>query len=115
MFTTRSGAARLALAVIIGLIALKVAGAVVTGSISILAQAVDSFLDLFAITVTFLAVIIANRPADKAHPFGHGKAENIAAVVQAVLIFAAGGLITQSRLGKVSHGSPRKTCDKTIT
>ncbi|MFC2063321.1 cation diffusion facilitator family transporter, partial [Chloroflexota bacterium] len=105
MFATRTGAARLALIAVIGLIALKVAVVVITGSISILAQAVDSFLDLFAIVITFLAVIIANRPADKAHPFGHGKAENIAAVIQAVLIFAAGGLIIYSAVLRIISGT----------
>ncbi len=93
MFSTRSGAAKLSLIVVSGLIALKIVVVVLTGSISILAQAADSFLDLFAVIITFFAVIIANRPADEAHPFGHGKVENIAAIVQAVLIFTAGGLI----------------------
>ena len=87
MFSTRSGAAKLAVVVVIGLVGLKVAVAVITGSISVIAQAVDSFLDLFAIAITFLAVGIAVRPADEKHPFGHGKAEDIAAVVQAILIF----------------------------
>ncbi len=93
MFSTRSGAAKLSLIVVSGLIALKIVVVVLTGSISILAQAVDSFLDLFAILIVFLAVVIANRPADETHPFGHGKVENIAAIIQAVLIFTAGGLI----------------------
>ena len=56
MFSTRSGAAKLSLVIVVGLIVLKVAVAVITGSISITAQAVDSFLDLFAISVTFFAV-----------------------------------------------------------
>ena len=86
MFSTRSGAVRLSLAIIIGLIVLKVVVAVITGSISILAQAVDSFLDLFAVLVTFFAVIIATKPADEEHPLGHGKVENVAAIVQAMLI-----------------------------
>jgi len=101
MFSTRSGAAKLSLIVIIGLVVLKVAGATITGSISILAQAVDSFFDLFAILVTFFAVIIAARPADKEHPFGHGKVEDIAAIVQAVLIFTAGGLIIYSAIHRL--------------
>ena len=101
MFSTRSGAAKLALVVVIGLVGLKVAVAVVTGSISVIAQAVDSFLDLFAIAVTFLAVGIAARPADEKHPFGHGKVEDIAAVVQAMLIFAAGGLIIYSAVLRI--------------
>ncbi len=104
MFSTRSGAAKLSLIVVIGLIALKVVVAVITGSISIFAQAVDSFLDLFAMLVTFFAIIIANRPADETHPFGHGKVENIAAVAQAVLIFSAGGLIIYAAVRRIIVG-----------
>lgn len=97
--------AKLSLIVVIGLVLLKVVVAVVTGSISITAQAVDSFLDLFAVAVTFFAVIIANRPADEEHPFGHGKVENIAAIVQAVLIFTAGGLVIYVAVRRVIVGS----------
>jgi cation diffusion facilitator family transporter len=89
------------LIVVIGLIVLKVVAAVITGSISILAQAVDSGLDLFAVAITFIAVRIATKPADREHPFGHGKVENIAAVVQAGLIFIAGGLIIYSAAHKI--------------
>ncbi len=104
MFSTRSGAAKLSLVVVIGLIALKIVVAVITGSISILAQAVDSFLDLFAIAITLLALGVAIRPADEEHPFGHGKVENIAAVVQAALIFTAGGLIIYSAVRRIIVG-----------
>ena len=105
MFSTRSGAAKLSLAVVIGLVALKVVVAIVTGSISISAQAADSFLDLFALTITFFAVVVASRPADEEHPFGHGKVEGIAAVVQAVLIFTAGGLIIYSAVRRIMMGT----------
>ena len=105
MFSTRSGAAKLSLAVVIGLIVLKVVVGVITGSISIFAQATDSFLDLFAIGIIFFAVSVATRPADKEHPFGHGKAEDIAAIVQAVLIFAAGGLIIYSAVRRIIFGT----------
>ena len=104
MFSTRSGAAKLALVVVIGLIVLKVIVVVITGSISIIAQAVDSFLDLFAIVITFFAISIATKPADEEHPFGHGKVENIAAIVQAVLIFTAGGLIIYSAVHRIIAG-----------
>jgi cation diffusion facilitator family transporter len=93
MFSGKSGAARLSLIVVIGLIVLKVVVGIFTGSLSILAQAVDSFLDLFAVSITFLAISFAAKPADEEHPFGHGKAENVAAIIQAVLIFIAGGSI----------------------
>jgi cation diffusion facilitator family transporter len=96
MFSGSSGAARLSIIVVIVLVVLKVAVAAITDSLSVLAQAVDSFLDLFAVGVTFLAVRIAAKPADEEHPFGHGKAENVAAIIQAVLIFFAGASIIYS-------------------
>jgi len=105
MFATRRGAAKLSLGVVIGLIVFKVAVGVITGSISVLAQAADSFLDLFAITITFFAVVVAARPADEEHPFGHGKVENVAAVVQATLIFAAGGLIIYAAIRRIITGA----------
>lgn len=105
MFSTPSGAAKLSLVAIVGLIALKVVVAVITGSISIVAQALDSFLDLFAVAITFLAISFAAKPADKEHPFGHGKAEDIAAIVQAVLIFTAGALIIYSAVRRITEGA----------
>ena len=104
MFSTRGGAAKLSIVVVTGLIVLKVTVAAVTGSLSVLAQAVDSFLDLFAVVLTLFAVSIATKPADEEHPFGHGKVENISAIVQALLIFAAGGLIIYSAVRRIIDG-----------
>lgn len=103
--TSQNNAAKLMLIVVVGLIALKVVVAVITGSISILAQAVDSSLDLLAVVITFIAVRIATKPADREHPFGHGKVDNIAATAQALLIFAAGGLIIYSAIHKIIVGA----------
>ncbi len=105
MFSSPSGAVKLSLGTVIGLITLKVGVAVVTGSISIMAQAADSLLDLFAVIVTFFAIRIATRPADEEHPFGHGKVEGIAAVVQGVLIFSAAGLIVYSAVRRIMTGA----------
>ena len=105
MFSTRSGATKLALAVVVGLIVLKVVVAIITGSIGISAQAMDSFLDLFAIGITFFAVRLAVMPADDEHPFGHGKVEGIAAGVQAVLIFVASGFIVYSAIRRIITGT----------
>jgi cation diffusion facilitator family transporter len=69
-----------------------------------MAQAMDSFLDIFAVTVTFLSVNIAAKPADEEHPFGHGKVENIAATLQAVLIFIAGVLIIYASVRRILYG-----------
>ncbi|MFC2057136.1 cation diffusion facilitator family transporter [Chloroflexota bacterium] len=105
MFSTRTGAAKLALSVVIGLVVFKVVVAVITESIGITAQAADSFLDLFAISVTFFAIRMAAMPADEEHPFGHGKVEGIAAIVQAALIFTAGGWIIYSAVYRIIAGT----------
>jgi cation diffusion facilitator family transporter len=91
--STPSGAARLALFTVTGLFIFKVVVGLITGSISIWAQAVDSSLDIFAVVITFLTVGFSAKPADKEHPFGHGKAEDIAAGIQAIFLFAAASLI----------------------
>ncbi len=114
MFSSSSGAAKLALAVVIGLIVLKTIVAVATDSISIAAQAVDSFLDLFAVTVTVFAVGMANTPADKEHPFGHGKVEGLASTLQALLILAAGALIIYSAVQRIIAGTTLKMTDAGI-
>jgi len=105
MFSTRTGAARLALVVVITLITVKAVVAAVTGSISITAQATDSFLDLIAVVITFVAIRMAVMPADEEHPFGHGKLEGIAAIAQAVLIIAAGGTIIYSAVQRIIDGA----------
>jgi len=105
MFSTKAGATKLLIGVVVGLIILKVVVSWLTGSISILAQAADSLLDLFAGIITFSAIRIAAKPADAEHPYGHGKAEDIAGVVQGILIFIAGGLIIYSAIGRIIKGS----------
>ena len=102
--STPSGAARLALFTVIGLFILKVVVGVVTSSISIWAQAVDSSLDIFAVVITFLTVVFSAKPADREHPFGHGKAEDIAAGIQAIFLFAAASLIVYSAIRRIAYG-----------
>ncbi len=104
MFSTPSGAARLTLVTVIGLFAFKVVVGLLTGSISIWAQAADSSLDIFAVVVTFLTVGFAAKPADREHPFGHGKVEDVAALVQAILLLIAVVAIDYSAVQRIIHG-----------
>jgi len=105
MFSTKAGATKLLIGVVVGLIIFKVVVGWLTGSISILAQAADSLLDLFAGIITFSAIHAAAKPADAEHPYGHGKVEDIAGVVQGILIFIAGGLIIYSAIDRIIEGS----------
>jgi len=105
MFSTKTGATKLLIGAVVGLIIFKVVVGWLTGSISVLAQAADSLLDLFAGLITFFAIRIAAQPADTEHPYGHGKVEDIAGVVQGILIFIAGGLIIYSAIVRIIEGS----------
>ncbi|MFH0257762.1 CDF family cation-efflux transporter FieF [Vibrio rumoiensis] len=57
-----------------------------TNSVSLLASLVDSFLDMAASLTNLLVVRYATQPADDEHQFGHGKAESLAALAQAMFI-----------------------------
>jgi cation diffusion facilitator family transporter len=105
MFSTKAGATELLIGVVVGLIAIKVVVGWLTGSISVLAQAADSLLDLFAAIITFSAVRVAAKPADAEHPYGHGKVEDIAGAAQGILILVAGGLIIYAAIERIIRGS----------
>lgn len=102
---TKTRAAGLSVAANILLILLKVVVGVLGGSISIIAQAIDSLLDLFASLVTFFSLRFAAKPPDREHPFGHGKAENISGVVQGALIFAAAVFIFYQSITRIISGA----------
>jgi cation diffusion facilitator family transporter len=104
-FSTTTGAAKLLLGTVFGLFAIKVLVGVITGSISIWAQAVDSSLDIFAVIVTFVTVGYSSKPADREHPFGHGKVEAIAAGIQAVLLLGASGVIAYAAVQRIINGT----------
>jgi len=65
---------------------LKLVVGLLTGSLGILAEAAHSGLDLVAALVTFFAVRISDRPPDERHLYGHGKIENLSALVETLLL-----------------------------
>jgi len=75
-----------AVAVAALLIALKLFGWVLTGSVSVLSSLLDSLLDIAASLVNLVAVHHAVTPADREHRFGHGKAEPLAGLGQSAFI-----------------------------
>ncbi|MFC1962606.1 cation diffusion facilitator family transporter [Chloroflexota bacterium] len=101
---SKAGAAALSVGSNTLLVLLKIVAGLVTGSVSILAEAIHSLVDLVASLIAFFSVRIAGHPADEEHPFGHGKAENIAGTVEGALIFLAAGLIIYEAVKKVRFG-----------
>jgi len=66
---------------------------IITGSLGLLSEALHSSLDLVASVVTYFSVRISDKPADKKHHFGHGKVENLSALIQTILLLITCGWI----------------------
>ena len=79
-------AARSSVFAAIFLTGMKLVIGLVTGSLGIISEALHSALDLVAAGVTYFAVHFAGRPADREHPYGHGKIENISALFETFLL-----------------------------
>jgi cation diffusion facilitator family transporter len=65
------------------LVAIKLVAGLASSSLGLLAEAAHSGTDLAAALLTFFAVSVAVRPADRGHPYGHGKAQNLGALAEA--------------------------------
>ncbi len=71
------------------LVALKLVPGLATNSLGLISEALHSGVDLVAALLTFFAIGVAVRPADRAHAYGHGKAEHLAALAEAGFLVAA--------------------------
>jgi cation diffusion facilitator family transporter len=85
----------------------KLVVGLLTGSLGILSEAVHSTFDLAASTFTLFAVRTARKPADKEHPYGHGRAENLAAFAEGILLLiTAAGIAFESIHRLTAGGHP---------
>lgn len=78
------------LAVVVVLIAVKLIAYIYSGSSSVFASLMDSIVDVTASAMSFLAIHLSLKPADKNHRSGHGKIEGLAALLQSLLILGGG-------------------------
>lgn len=69
---------------------IKGLGGFLSGSKALIADALHSASDIVSSVVILFAVRISNKPPDKEHPYGHGKAENIASIIVALLLIVVG-------------------------
>jgi len=95
--------ARLSILSNTSLIIMKLIVGMLTGSVSIISEAIHSTMDLLAAIIAFFSVRISDKPADKDHPYGHGKVENISGVIEALLIFVASVWIIVEAVKKLLH------------
>jgi len=81
----------------------KLVAGIVGHSHALVADAVESLADIFSSVVVWRALVVAAEPADEDHPYGHGKAEPIAAaIVSAMLLLAAVSIAVQA-FGGIGH------------
>jgi cation diffusion facilitator family transporter len=102
--TRKSRAALVSVASNTALVTVKVAVGVLTGSVSVLSEAIHSANDLFAAGIAFVSTRVSDRPTADCHPFGHGKAESISGAVEAAFIVLAALWIVVEAIGKLVRG-----------
>lgn len=88
------------------LVLLKLVIGTLTGSVSILSEGIHSGIDLLASGLALFAVRASSRPPDEAHPYGHGKFENVSGALEALLIFGAAIWIIVESAEKLLHPQP---------
>ena len=87
------------------LIAVKLVTGLATGSLGLLSEAAHSGTDLVAALLTLFAVGVAVRPADRSHPYGHGKAEHLAALAEASFLVLVSLLIAAAAIRRLVEGT----------
>jgi cation diffusion facilitator family transporter len=84
---------------------IKLMAGIVGNSSAMIADALHSASDIFASAVVFVSLKIAKKPADKEHPYGHGKAEAIATSIVGIMLFVAGLQIMYTGIKTIKGGS----------
>jgi len=102
-----AGKRRTAIASIIAatlLMALKLGTGLVSGSLGLVSAGIESSGDVVAATVTFFALRLGARPADREHPYGHRRAENLSALAEATILFGGGVIVVVEAINRLAHG-----------
>ena len=90
------------------LAAIKYFAGMISGSISVTADAINNLSDAGSSIVSLAGVKLSAKPADKGHPYGHGRLEYISALAVAVLVFLMGFELLKSSIDKILNPVPVK-------
>ncbi len=88
---------------------IKIIVGFITGSISIVADGLNNLSDMGSSVITILGFKLANKPADKDHPFGHGRIEYMSAFIVAILILLVGFELMKTSCNALINGTPMPT------
>jgi ferrous-iron efflux pump FieF len=88
------------------LAAAKAAAGLLSGSVAVLSSALDSAADALASFANYLFLRLASKPPDEDHPFGHGKAEHLAALFQGALLFGGAVMLCIRAVERIRNPAP---------
>jgi cation diffusion facilitator family transporter len=88
------------------LVALKLVTGLVIGSLGLVSAGIESSGDLVAAILTLVAIRIGGRPADADHPYGHARAENLAALGEAAILYGGAGFIVLRAIEQLTSAAP---------
>jgi cation diffusion facilitator family transporter len=86
------------------LVALKLGVGLVSGSLGLVSAGIESSGDVVAAILTFFAVRLGGRPADRGHPYGHRRAENLGALGEAAILLAGGLFVSVQAVAHLIDG-----------
>ena len=84
---------------------MKLTAGILTGSVSVLSEAVHSATDLVASVVAFVAVRRSLSPPDESHHYGHGRFENLAGIFEGIILLGVGGWVVFGAVDKILNGT----------
>jgi cation diffusion facilitator family transporter len=96
----------LSIAAAVVTIGMKTVAYLLTGSVGLLSDALESVVNLVAAVLALIAIAAAAKPADERHHFGHGKAEYLSAGAEGVMILVAAGLIVYAAVDRLLNPQP---------
>ena len=88
---------------------LKLSAGIYTGSVAVLASAIDSFFDFLVSAFNVLAVVSTEKPHDETYNYGRGKMEGLAAMVEGLFILGSAGFIVRQAVNKLLYPQPLST------
>ncbi len=99
-------AAGISLAAGVAILGLKVAAYTVTGSVALLSDAAESVVNILAANIALVSLLVAVRPPDDSHQYGHAKAEYVSSATEGAMIAAAGGWIVLTAANRLLNPQP---------
>jgi cation diffusion facilitator family transporter len=89
--------------------AFKIGSGIQAGSLAVLGDGIDSLVDILIAVMALVVSRVVSRPADRGHPWGHGRAETVATVVLAFLLFFAGAQLILNSVNQLVFERSRET------